>query len=585
MIKYANIAVLPIRIIFFLSLLLVVLVNVPAYAATYYVAKNGSDNNPGSKAKPWLTIQKAADIMVAGDTVYIKQGTYYERVTPQNSGSEGKYITYQAYPGHEVIIKALNTWDYDFCIYLQRNKSLHYLRFIGLKLRGANWANFGAYADDAPKSNIIIDRLTSEGGKYGIYFRNGVTNSIIKNCEVHNNKHYGIHISSSCSNIVIENNHVSYTVPDGPEKEGTNISVYTPKDLPGKQCTNITITNNHVHHAAIQGIGVWHAHNVLVKGNYSHHNGASGIQIESWGTSPLNLYCKNIIVKDNICEYNSQKYDSETGIWIHDSEEVVVQNNIMRHNEIGLKLSGTKHTIVRNNLIYKNNGGVQNINSCGINMWADSEMPGGEDNIVVHNTFYQNGHGNSQKAQIVIGRSFTDPELYRTAFKNNIECESLSPVDMSVWYQSHILDYNDYFNNRDLKVSWQGANKTWQQYLSASGCDNNSITQNPLFVDPANKDFTLQQNSPCIDKGGFLTKTTNSGSGKTLVVENARYFTDGFGVIDGDLIQVGSNSTVRIAKVDYDTNTLTIDRSMSWKKGDGVSYPYSGSAPDIGAYE
>ena len=57
------------------------------YGTTYYVAKTGSDSNPGTEAQPWLTIQKAANTMVAGDTVYIKQGTYTEQVIPQNSGS------------------------------------------------------------------------------------------------------------------------------------------------------------------------------------------------------------------------------------------------------------------------------------------------------------------------------------------------------------------------------------------------------------------------------------------------------------------------------------------------------------------
>jgi len=29
-------------------------------AKTYYVAKNGSDSNPGTQAEPWLTISRAA---------------------------------------------------------------------------------------------------------------------------------------------------------------------------------------------------------------------------------------------------------------------------------------------------------------------------------------------------------------------------------------------------------------------------------------------------------------------------------------------------------------------------------------------
>lgn len=45
----------------------------------YYVDKNNpnaSDSNPGTENFPWLTIQKAADTMEAGDTVYIKEGIY-----------------------------------------------------------------------------------------------------------------------------------------------------------------------------------------------------------------------------------------------------------------------------------------------------------------------------------------------------------------------------------------------------------------------------------------------------------------------------------------------------------------------------
>src|SRR5689334_9873609 len=52
-------------------------------AATYYVSTTGSDNNNGtSLSTPWRTINKAAQTMVAGDTVYIRGGTYRESVSP-----------------------------------------------------------------------------------------------------------------------------------------------------------------------------------------------------------------------------------------------------------------------------------------------------------------------------------------------------------------------------------------------------------------------------------------------------------------------------------------------------------------------
>lgn len=43
---------------------------------TYYVSPSGNDKNPGTETQPWQTIQKAADTLVAGDTVYIKEGFY-----------------------------------------------------------------------------------------------------------------------------------------------------------------------------------------------------------------------------------------------------------------------------------------------------------------------------------------------------------------------------------------------------------------------------------------------------------------------------------------------------------------------------
>ena len=72
----------------------------------YYVAKNGDDYNIGSKESPFLTIQKAANVAVAGDTVIVREGTYREWVKPVNGGlSEDKRIVYEAACGEKVIIK------------------------------------------------------------------------------------------------------------------------------------------------------------------------------------------------------------------------------------------------------------------------------------------------------------------------------------------------------------------------------------------------------------------------------------------------------------------------------------------------
>jgi parallel beta-helix repeat protein len=64
---------------------------------TYYVSTTGNDSNPGTQALPWKTIQKAANTMVAGDTVIVLAGNYSsQRVSVTTFGSAGAPITYQA---------------------------------------------------------------------------------------------------------------------------------------------------------------------------------------------------------------------------------------------------------------------------------------------------------------------------------------------------------------------------------------------------------------------------------------------------------------------------------------------------------
>jgi len=74
-------------------------------ANEYHVAKTGSDENPGTASKPFLTISKAAGIAKAGDFITVHAGTYRELIQPKNGGRPGSPITYQAARGEAVIIK------------------------------------------------------------------------------------------------------------------------------------------------------------------------------------------------------------------------------------------------------------------------------------------------------------------------------------------------------------------------------------------------------------------------------------------------------------------------------------------------
>ena len=48
----------------------------PSEAATYFVARTGSDDSEGSFSQPFRTLQKAASVVRAGDTVQVRAGRY-----------------------------------------------------------------------------------------------------------------------------------------------------------------------------------------------------------------------------------------------------------------------------------------------------------------------------------------------------------------------------------------------------------------------------------------------------------------------------------------------------------------------------
>jgi hypothetical protein len=76
----------------------------PAEAATYYVATTGLDSNPGTQAAPFQTIAKGLSVMGAGDTLYLREGTYAEAINSQSQTiptgtSWSNPVTIASYPG------------------------------------------------------------------------------------------------------------------------------------------------------------------------------------------------------------------------------------------------------------------------------------------------------------------------------------------------------------------------------------------------------------------------------------------------------------------------------------------------------
>ncbi len=556
-----------------LSTILLSFIVVPntAFATTYYVAKNGSDSNPGTEANPWLTIQKAADTLQPGDTVRIRQGVYQERVTPKRSGTEGNFITYGNYGLEQVVIDAQKGIR-DACI---RVDDKTYLRFIGLRLTGASGTSglrAGFHASDH-SSHLILENLTADNNRFGILLHGKfapVSRVVVRGCILTGNTGHGVFLYRRVYDASVgPQNHV---FSNAGEKHTYGIEIST--NFPGNQvdgAKNIVVFDNEIDHNGVQGVRTWNAVNVIIKNNYSHHNGATGIQIEDGS--------ENIVVENNRCDYNAQTHEYETGIWVDSSKNVIVSGNFMRGNKIGLMVTDSRRVILRRNVVVESNRGVPHLrNAMGLNINRNTF-----DVAVVHNTFFGNGAMESTRGGISM---CAKPPVAGVVFKNNILSGAKAPYDLWMGCKHYVSDYNLVYNTRRLVVYWLTGKVSWSHYLASSGQDAHSITEKePKFTFPEDHNFNLQPESPAIDSGDLLTRTVDSGKGTIIQVLDASFFTNGFGVTSGDVIQVGANSPVTVTEVDYTEKTITVNENISWNKGDGVSYPYSGSRPDIGAFE
>jgi hypothetical protein len=79
---------------------------------TYFVSPNGSDSDPGTLAQPWKTLRKALTSLGPGDTLFVRGGTYSERLGGSTTisirpATASQPILVQAYPGERPVLEGL----------------------------------------------------------------------------------------------------------------------------------------------------------------------------------------------------------------------------------------------------------------------------------------------------------------------------------------------------------------------------------------------------------------------------------------------------------------------------------------------
>ena len=200
------------RVLFVALLLMAV-----ASATTYYVAKTGNDLDPGSEGAPWLTIEQAAVTATAGDTVWVKAGTYDEDVDfNDNAGTEADPIVFKSYDGWNTTIDGYVRF-YEMHVVLDSFRLLygpvsfsdHTVKFytdsctikncevvmipangagaIGITFEGGAFSHTGVVID-----NNTVHGFGITGNEHGIYVT-GKNHTITRNV-VYGNRGYGIHM-------------------------------------------------------------------------------------------------------------------------------------------------------------------------------------------------------------------------------------------------------------------------------------------------------------------------------------------------------------------------------------------------------
>ena len=344
---------------------------------TYYVSGTGNDKNNGLKeGAAFRTLQKAADLVQAGDTVYVMNGTYTSSSAnilsiANKQGRADAPITFLAYHDQKPVIEAhSNNWN-------------------AISITGSSY--------------VVIDGLTLVGARDEITLEYALQQKDnLKNPATSGN---GINVSKSSPtqrshHITLNNNKIS-KFPGGGISAGETDYI-TIKN-------NIVSGNSWYSPYGTQGITLGHLWNsdnnekdykVIIQGNTSFDNKElvpwyqTGKITEGHGIMLDTSYIGNVAYKGKALINNNLIYNNGgAAIQIFKGENPVdIVNNTTYHNsriipdgEIFLNVA--KNVRVYNNIMYASTGG----STASINSYSNVSF---DNNLAYNGAFVAPGSGN-----------------------------------------------------------------------------------------------------------------------------------------------------------------------------------------------
>jgi hypothetical protein len=348
-------------------------------SGAYFVSPGGNDGNPGTYDEPWQTVSKAAATVVAGDSVYIRGGTYSEQVTLETSGTSDNYITIAAWQSEIPVLDgtAVSISGQDLAGLFQVLDA-SYIRISGITVQNAGPSMNAA--------GILLD---------------GCSAVTVSSCRTYNTVSSGI-AAWGCSIITITGNDVELACNDG-EQECITVA----------GTSTFTVSDNIVHESGPGSIG------------------GEGIDIKdgsSWG----DVY-GNVVFNINRLGIYIDSWDKET----HHIE--VYGNRVYGTVSDGYVLAAENGGLLHDIMVY-NNIACDNLGS-GVVVAGWGE-PGAahpmENLLIINNTLYANG-----TASWGCGVSIENSEADDVTVRNNIFSQNTTDQISTEAYGTGLLvDYN-----------------------------------------------------------------------------------------------------------------------------------------------
>ena len=458
-------------------------------APVAYVSTTGDDANPGTKAKPWKTLQHAADHATPGTTVNVRGGVYCQQLAVKVSGSvAGGFITFRSQPGETAVLD-------------------------GACLAPPEGGPRGGGAAMVALNNVSYVRLQ------GLEIRNYRTDDRRRTPA-------GIRVSGAGSHIEILKNNVhhieqNFQGRDRPGSGGNGFGIAVYGTDPKIPVSDLLIDGNEVHH-----LKTGSSESLVLNGNVAgfrvthntvHDNNNIGIDLighERTAPDPEVDRARDGVISGNLVYNITSKgnpaYGDEVnsdGIYVDGGTRLLIERNIMHDVDFGIELASehfgktTSYITARNNLIY-------NCHTAGITIGGYDAKRGTTENcIIANNTLYNNDTWSTATGEFMMqfymrNNIFVNNIVYVGKHGRTMTSKSgrMDPNTPTV-----TMDHNlYYFPGGARAAGWRYDNQdypSFEDYVKTTGNDRNSRFADPLLVNPGANDFKLRKGSPARGAG------------------------------------------------------------------------------------